>query len=546
MEQLTAPLTSATIEAVQAEKQTLPIIKTNQPINNNNNTNFERLRVNTCVKNGPYLHSNTPNSLAVIKSALESLFVAIQIDGGVIDDYDTLIGNIDIANDIFVVPTQMSEKLEFKMDFLLEICHIFRGLSECYLAYEELVTTKGRRTKTIDAYRKKFESQIKKFNTKIHILNKFSEFRIIPTIGTRYRKMKGEVKTAQLNGYDSIYDENLPGVTTICLHSVGSHIKKPCFIIDPDSIDGMLEEYANDPKMWDCEHTWIGYPLNRTNLHKYLHMKCPNVSRESNSCSGKISFNTIFTNLSKDKRKLWTIEKVYKIYVRTAEYYIQKNKHDEPNKIMEESDIYCDNMSRCTQLELCYCPNKKCDFSNLGIIHQLPSSTKPWDREIRPWDRDWDGEFNVYCKYCKRYHTGVHSHKVYCPDKKCSGTFCSVCGDSPYHEGIICQGPRPQNFDDVTWKLIKSTTRPCPHSVNGKLCGERIEKNNGCDHMICNKCSGHWCWRCLQTLDPDDPYLHICLPSDVISGEPDEHYRATNEDEDDLHADIVAFARMRL
>ena len=38
--------------------------------------------------------------------------------------------------------------------------------------------------------------------------------------------------------------------------------------------------------------------------------------------------------------------------------------------------------------------------------------------------------------------------------------------------------------------LMLSMTKPCPK------CGVRIEKNKGCPHMTCRKCSHEWCWGC--------------------------------------------------
>jgi hypothetical protein len=49
------------------------------------------------------------------------------------------------------------------------------------------------------------------------------------------------------------------------------------------------------------------------------------------------------------------------------------------------------------------------------------------------------------------------------------------------------------NFDDVAHHLwLKANTRPCPK------CNTPIEKNDGCNHMIClnRHCRYEFCWIC--------------------------------------------------
>lgn len=48
------------------------------------------------------------------------------------------------------------------------------------------------------------------------------------------------------------------------------------------------------------------------------------------------------------------------------------------------------------------------------------------------------------------------------------------------------------NIDAESQRIINQTTRACPS------CKTRIEKNNGCNHMHCKKCSYHFCWQCMK------------------------------------------------
>ncbi|KAF9535579.1 hypothetical protein CPB83DRAFT_865808 [Crepidotus variabilis] len=40
-----------------------------------------------------------------------------------------------------------------------------------------------------------------------------------------------------------------------------------------------------------------------------------------------------------------------------------------------------------------------------------------------------------------------------------------------------------------------------------------VEKNMGCNHMTCWKCSQHFCFRCGDRLNPDKPYAHFSMPT---------------------------------
>mmetsp|Transcript_21552 Transcript_21552/g.30186 ORF Transcript_21552/g.30186 Transcript_21552/m.30186 type:complete len:542 (+) Transcript_21552:54-1679(+) len=78
---------------------------------------------------------------------------------------------------------------------------------------------------------------------------------------------------------------------------------------------------------------------------------------------------------------------------------------------------------------------------------------------------------------------------------KCKTCFCMKCGEEP-HSPISCHNLKKwkdkckNESESSNW--ILANTKPCPK------CQSRIEKNQGCNHMICQQCSYHFCWICMS------------------------------------------------
>jgi IBR domain, a half RING-finger domain/Zinc finger, C3HC4 type (RING finger) len=76
----------------------------------------------------------------------------------------------------------------------------------------------------------------------------------------------------------------------------------------------------------------------------------------------------------------------------------------------------------------------------------------------------------------------------------CHTSFCFDCGGEP-HQPAKCS-------DFTAWNAIfgssefwvKKHAKPCPS------CGVPIEKNDGCNHMKCSRCSTDFCWLCLSPM----------------------------------------------
>jgi hypothetical protein len=166
-----------------------------------------------------------------------------------------------------------------------------------------------------------------------------------------------------------------------------------------------------------------------------------------------------------------------------------------------------------------YCYDPKCPASMTGFIPVMSFNDYNDDSESDSDDDVDEPKHRVkrlYCKFCEMIHN-VDYHKIECGI--CHKSQCAICLSKPYHSQSVCQGPRPDEIDEETFKILCLTTKPCP------TCNVRAEKISGCDHMKCTNCPTEWCYRCIQELDKNDPYRHECISSSILEGEPDPHYR---------------------
>lgn len=76
----------------------------------------------------------------------------------------------------------------------------------------------------------------------------------------------------------------------------------------------------------------------------------------------------------------------------------------------------------------------------------------------------------------------------------CLTHFCLVCGEEP-HAPALCKQLQLWNEkcrnESETANWILANTKSCP------TCLSRIEKNQGCNHMTCQKCKYEFCWICM-------------------------------------------------
>lgn len=101
-------------------------------------------------------------------------------------------------------------------------------------------------------------------------------------------------------------------------------------------------------------------------------------------------------------------------------------------------------------------------------------------------------------KYQNRYNQKTYPNKIIC---KCGVDFCYKCKVNPYHNDVNCDDMRVLNkmeqfLDTSSYKQLEiefnnNKIKCCPS------CNYLIEKNNGCNKMVCENCKISFCWLCL-------------------------------------------------
>ena len=76
----------------------------------------------------------------------------------------------------------------------------------------------------------------------------------------------------------------------------------------------------------------------------------------------------------------------------------------------------------------------------------------------------------------------------------CSHTFCFSCGEN-WHDPVKCKWLKMWikkcDFDSETFHWMAANTKEC------RKCHSMIEKDGGCNKMVCKKCYFNFCWVCL-------------------------------------------------
>lgn len=308
----------------------------------------------------------------------------------------------------------------------------------------------------------------------------------LPTIGTKSHHNHGHVKEldADFDSFDACGEGHQ---CVLCSHKRGRH-NVPCLVLPQSTFVDFFADAFSDAEKWVIldKHPERNY---KHDSMKCLFLLCPIRSTEhcksdGNLCNNPIPIEKLLQFLPRKERSKYTLDRIEQFF----------------REVLMRIYPEC----------LAYCKHSKCKYASFPFFLKTPIESTTRTRD------------DIYCQVCGFVHH-VHGHKQTCSSPSCDYTFCSICLMSPYHDISVCQGPRENHnvgdMDDETYQHLLATTRGCPK------CQHRVEKNAGCDHMKCKQCNADWCWRCLQLLNPDDPYLHQCLSGEAVNGRPNGAYR---------------------
>ncbi len=116
------------------------------------------------------------------------------------------------------------------------------------------------------------------------------------------------------------------------------------------------------------------------------------------------------------------------------------------------------------------------------------------------------------CVYCIE-NPSLTARTIKC---RCTTVFCFRCGLED-HQPCECeqaanwQSKNLQESENTKW--ISVYTKPCPK------CSNRIEKNQGCNHMTCKHpgCNYEFCWVCLQNWKAHQGNFYKCNKFEALS-----------------------------
>lgn len=151
------------------------------------------------------------------------------------------------------------------------------------------------------------------------------------------------------------------------------------------------------------------------------------------------------------------------------------------------------------------CPEASCreivteDEINEALANNPAERAKYWNFQLRSFVES--NPLTRWCpgRGCERVACATSpavmetEGKVACCDS-CMTHFCLVCGEEP-HSPVGCKHLAKWNEkcrnESETANWILANTKSCPKCVS------RIEKNQGCNHMTCQRCKHEFCWICM-------------------------------------------------
>ena len=152
------------------------------------------------------------------------------------------------------------------------------------------------------------------------------------------------------------------------------------------------------------------------------------------------------------------------------------------------------------------CPQKKCSqFCGEAAVEGVFGKASKEVTKYRTFLLDLFAEEDEHCRQCPTPNCDAfvlhpsHSKStcgyvsVRCDT--CNGRFCFGCAmedHGPATCPMMVKWRKKEQDESETANWVTANTKPCP----GKNCGKTVEKNGGCNHIVCPQCKHEWCWIC--------------------------------------------------
>lgn len=151
------------------------------------------------------------------------------------------------------------------------------------------------------------------------------------------------------------------------------------------------------------------------------------------------------------------------------------------------------------------CPQANCtELVTEAEIKQVLGETSPLFQKYQAYQLRSFVESNPLYRWCPgpgcekiaaaMSQTALESEGSAVECDACHTKFCLICGEEP-HAPANCKSLAAWNEkcrnESETANWVLANTKPCPK------CHARIEKNQGCNHMTCQKCRHEFCWICM-------------------------------------------------
>lgn len=147
------------------------------------------------------------------------------------------------------------------------------------------------------------------------------------------------------------------------------------------------------------------------------------------------------------------------------------------------------------------CPNPECSvpIGRMEVLDQLDEDSRARFERLRV-NAESDGNKKTcpHCSHITEHNLPVRMRKLREEEVKiqcvnCSIEWCFKC-HAPWHQGLTCKEFTRGNKQFQKWTKDRpngvANCQKCP------TCRVFIQRSTGCDHMTCNRCSTHFCYKC--------------------------------------------------